>query len=95
MSETGSEATGSFYSRRHIEISIDKRSCELRIIKNLRVFERKMNEREFEDAVTSALQFFPGVQLKSQQKACLKFLTVERKDVLGVLPTGFGKSLIY
>ena len=54
-----------------------------------------MNEREFEDAVTSALQFFPGVQLKSQQKACLKFLTFERKDVLGVLPTGFGKSLIY
>ena len=37
-----------------------------------------MREREFEDAVTSALQFFPGVQLKSQQKACLKFLTVSR-----------------
>lgn len=54
-----------------------------------------MNVKEFEEALTAALQHFPEVKLKQEQKTCLKILTVERKDVLGVLPTGYGKSLIY
>ena len=35
-----------------------------------------------------------GVQLKNEQKLAVESL-LERKDVLAVLPTGFGKSLIF
>ena len=54
-----------------------------------------MNLKEFDDALAAAMNFFPGIEIKREQKECLKSLAVERKDVLGVLPTGFGKSLIY
>ena len=33
-------------------------------------------------------------ELKEEQKRCLRSLA-ERKDVFGILPTGFGKSLIF
>lgn len=64
-----------------------------------------MNIKEFEDVLAWVSGFlgrscsinaiFPGIELKHEQKACLKSLAVERKDVLGILPTEFGKSLIY
>ena len=53
-----------------------------------------MNLKEFDDALAAAMNFFPGIEIKREQKECLKSLAVERKDVLGVLPTGFGKSLM-
>ena len=48
-----------------------------------------------EDAFASALHVFPHVDfLKDKQKECIEAL-LEKKDVLGLLPTGFRKSLIY
>ena len=36
-----------------------------------------------------------NISLKEKQYEVLKLLVVEKKDVLAVLPTGYGKSLIY
>jgi ATP-dependent DNA helicase RecQ len=87
---TGKELVGSDKFRRHLEISTRESPDKLFLS-----FKFKMNVKEFEEALTAALQHFPEVKLKQEQKTCLKILTVERKDVLGVLPTGYGKSLIY
>ena len=54
-----------------------------------------MNTEEFKKALEGALKFFPGIKIKPEQELCLESLIVKRKDVLGVLPTGYGKSLIY
>ena len=50
----------------------------------------------FDDArFGDALCLFPNISdIKEKQKKCLNLL-LKRKDVLGLLPTGFGKSLIY
>ena len=40
-------------------------------------------------------QNFSDITLKEKQYEVLKLLVVEEKDVLAVLPTGYGKSLIY
>ena len=36
-----------------------------------------------------------NITLKQKQEEILKIIALTRKDVLGVLPTGYGKSLIY
>ena len=54
-----------------------------------------MEKREFKEALETALKLFPGIELKKEQESCLESLVIERKDVLAVLPTGYGKSLIY
>ena len=36
-----------------------------------------------------------NVTLKEKQMQILRIVIVEKKDVLAVLPTGFGKSLVY
>lgn len=54
-----------------------------------------MNDMEFENSLAESMKFFPGLKLKDEQKMCRKSIAVERNDVLGILPTGFGKSLIY
>ena len=41
------------------------------------------------------IQNFSDITLKEKQYEVLKLLVVEQKDVLAVLPTGYGKSLIY
>ena len=41
------------------------------------------------------IQNFSDITLKEKQYEVLKLLVVEEKDVLALLPTGFGKSLIY
>ena len=38
---------------------------------------------------------FSNITLKQKQYEVLKLLVVREKDVLAVLPTGYGKSLIY
>ena len=49
----------------------------------------------FDEAIKLALDFVPRVDdLKKEQKLCIEAL-LEGRDVLGLLPTGFGKSLIY
>ena len=40
------------------------------------------------------IQNFSDITLKEKQYEVLKLLEVEEKDVLAVLPTGYGKSLI-
>ena len=48
-----------------------------------------------EEAIESALESFPNIDcLKDEQKKCISAL-LQKKDVLGLLPTGFGKSLIF
>ena len=48
----------------------------------------------FDDAVRGAFRLFPNVpEIKEKQKKCLNLL-FKRKDVLGLLPTRLGKSLI-
>lgn len=49
----------------------------------------------FEKALSDSLRDFVHItQLKVEQKHCLRSL-VEKKDVFGILPTGFGKSIIF
>ena len=52
-------------------------------------------QAEFELATTTALSDFPNVEAKrEEQRNCLKLL-VGRIDVFEILPTGFGRSLIF
>ena len=49
----------------------------------------------FELAVNTALNDFPNVEaIREEQRKCLKHL-VDRIDVFAILPTRFGKSLIF
>ena len=52
-------------------------------------------DEPFEKVLSDSLRdFIPTTWLKGEQKLCLR--TVEkRKEVLGVLHTGFGKSVIF
>ena len=43
----------------------------------------------------AALNFFPNINLKEEQEICIRSLIGDRVDVLAVLPTGYGKSIIY
>ena len=46
-------------------------------------------------AIQEALCLFPNAPaIKEKQRKCIELL-LKRKDVLGLLPTGFGKTLIY
>ena len=49
----------------------------------------------FEEALSDSLTDFVHITLlKIEQKHCLRSL-VEKKDVFGILSTGFGKSIIF
>lgn len=50
-----------------------------------------------EQGVNFALQVIgrENVTLKEKKMQILRTVIVEKKDVLAVLPTGFGKSLVY
>ena len=48
-----------------------------------------------DEAIREAFRLFPNVPaVKEKQRKCIDLL-LKRKDVLGLPPTGFGKSLIY
>ena len=51
----------------------------------------------FHEAIKFSLKKLgrPDLELKREQFEAIRAACVERKDVLAVLPTGFGKSLIY
>ena len=54
-----------------------------------------MTALSLEEAIESALERFPNIYcLKDEQKKCIAAL-LQKKDVLGLLPTGFGKNLIF
>ena len=49
----------------------------------------------FKSMINNALKDFPYVEcLHEEQKVCMKNM-VNGKDVFAILPTGFGKSLIF
>ena len=53
------------------------------------------SEDKFSTALAEALRYFKYDSLKVEQIECLRRVICLREDVLAVLPTGFGKSLIY
>ena len=53
------------------------------------------SEDELSTALAEALRYFKYDSLKVEQIECLRRVICLREDVLAVLPTGFGKSLIY
>ena len=56
---------------------------------------RGFDETEFDAVLENCLRDFPQVKvLRKEQKACLLNLA-RGKDVFAILPTGFGKSLIF
>eukprot|EP00112_Aurelia_sp_Birch-Aquarium-sp1_P002457 Seg12715.1 transcript_id=Seg12715.1/GoldUCD/mRNA.D3Y31 product="Werner syndrome ATP-dependent helicase" protein_id=Seg12715.1/GoldUCD/D3Y31 len=52
---------------------------------------------EFRNVVTNVIkEFFPSVlEINRQQFKALEALFVDRRDTFAILPTGFGKSLIF
>ena len=54
------------------------------------------SEDSFHEAIKFSLEKLgkPDLELKREQFETIRAVCVERKDVLAVLPTGFGKSLI-
>ena len=56
---------------------------------------RGFDETEFNSILENCLRDFPQVKvLRKEQKACFPNLA-RGKDVFAILPTGFGKSLIF
>jgi ATP-dependent DNA helicase RecQ len=54
-----------------------------------------LSREDFSTCVNNVLKKFPEVsQLNNYQAECL-FNFIERRDVFAMLPTGFGKSLIF
>ena len=56
---------------------------------------RGFSEDEFSTALAEALRYFKLNTLKVEQTECIRRVICLREDVLAVLPSGFGKSLIY
>ena len=56
---------------------------------------RGFSEDEFSTALAEALRYFKYDSLKEEQIECIRRVICLREDVLAVLPTGFGKNLIY
>jgi ATP-dependent DNA helicase RecQ len=57
--------------------------------------ENQSDQEYFERALSESLTTFGYTTLKEHQKSCIRKLVVDSQDVFAVLPTGFGKSLIY
>ena len=66
-------------------------------VRDSRTSDLSAQSRAFIKMVDQAINFqnFSDITLKEKQFEVLKLLVVEEKDVLAVLPTGYGKSLIY
>ena len=55
----------------------------------------QFTDDEFEAALSNSMQHFRHISgLKREQKLCLKAVA-QKRDVFGILPTGFGKCLIF
>ena len=52
-------------------------------------------ESDFLSALNASLESFVHKTLKDEQKECIRRIVCHRRDVLAVLPMGFGKSAIY
>ena len=56
---------------------------------------RVFSEDEFSSALAKAITNFKYSSLKKEQIECVRRVICFREDVLAVLPTGFGKSVIF
>ena len=55
----------------------------------------QFTDDEFEAALSNSMQNFRHISsLKREKKLCLETVA-QKRDVFGILPTGFGKSLIF
>ena len=52
-------------------------------------------ERALKESISNVLERFDGVEKLSDEQASAVFNFIQRKDVLAVLPTGSGKSLLF
>ena len=52
-------------------------------------------DAKFDNVLASVLKIYNIAKLKNNQERCIRFLVKDKLDVLAVLPTGYGKSLIY
>jgi superfamily II DNA helicase RecQ len=50
---------------------------------------------DFNNAVNSVLKFFTGITKLNKRQDDAFFQLIHRRDVFAILPTGFGKSLIF
>ena len=50
---------------------------------------------KFDNVLASVLKIYNIKKLKNNQETCIRLLADDKRDVLAVLPTGYGKSLIY
>ena len=69
-------------------LGFEKRKSRLEVI-------TKVLFTMFEQAVSSSLHELGLVLLKKEQRQAVEAIVMKGRDVLAVLPTGFGKSLIY
>ncbi len=54
-----------------------------------------LTEDVFEDVLNKVLEIYRIKNLKENQKKSIRLLALDKQDVLAVLPTDYGKSLIY
>ena len=58
-------------------------------------YNAQLADDEFEAALSNSIQHFRHISdLKREQNLCLETVA-QKRDVVGILPTGFGKSLIF
>ena len=54
-----------------------------------------ISEESFKLFLEKSLELCGITELKAEQETCVRRLIVNRDDILAVLPTGYGESLIY
>ena len=54
-----------------------------------------ISREDFNDAVDSVLKGFAGVTKLNEHQSDALFHLIQRQDVFAMLPTGFGKSLVF
>ena len=55
----------------------------------------QFTDDEFEAALSNSMQHFRHIYgMKREQKLCLETVA-QKRDIVGILPTGFGRSLIF
>ena len=74
-----------------------KKSCEVMnsIMACEEACEEASEESEFLSALNASLAHFAHKTLKYEQVECIRRIVCHGRDVLAVLPTGFGKSAIH
>ena len=69
--------------------------CDFRIRSKKIQADEASKESVFLSALNASLAHFVHKTLKDEQVECIRRIVCHGRDVLAVLPTGFGKSAIY